>query len=63
MRYQSFLQWLPLVFVIGELFIVYKWSVEIDITVQSFFVSNVAIFVISMFCVLIVVLDTIPTLF
>ena len=50
-------------FVIGELFIVYKWNVEIDITVQSFFVANVAIFVISMFCVVIVVLGTIPTLF
>ena len=50
-------------FVIGELFIVYKWNVEIDITVQSFFVANVAIFVISMFSVLIVVVDTSPTLF
>ena len=49
--------------IIGELIIVYKWDVEIDITVQSFFVANVGLFVFSLFCILIVVVDTIFTLF
>ena len=51
MRFQSFLQWLPVALIIAEIYIVYKRDMEIDTTVQLFFGGCVVTGVVLLFFV------------